>query len=995
MSRSISTRYVTATLFTVLLGLCFTVVAVAEDSEPAKKKKKNGFFDFPTLEEVTEDYEEIEVQGGDSPFYRVWQREADGQMLAQLPRDYDSPKTRHFIAPTVSGGELFAGLQSDSFYVYWKRYGKRVALVAENLAVKGSDEQSRASVKRLFTDKVLLDLPILTVVPRQGPVIDLDKLLVENASVFFGRSIRAQRGLVTIKQAKVFPKNIEIAFEVPMANGNLKTLHYSISEIEGSPNYKPRKADQRVGYFTTSYADYGKYDTDDTQVRYLNRWHLEKREKSLRISPPKKPIVFYIEHTTPIRYRRWVRQGIMNWNKAFEQIGIADAIEVRQQDMETGQHMDKAPEDVRYNFVRWLNNNISTAIGPSRVNPGTGEILDADIVLTDGWIRTFQKQFSELMPKIAMDGMSPETLAWFEKHPQWDPRVRLADPSNRDFIRQQLQHQAAQRRASDNPNALKTRLMGDEPLDGLVDRHSQVNGACFAAEGRGLDVAMMRMAMISMQAEEEDESKIKDTDKEDKDDEDEADKDDDEKDDDDKDEKDDDDEDDDEDDEEEEELTEQMLDGMPESFIGPLLADLVSHEVGHTLGLRHNFKASSIYAIDEINSDELKGKKPLAGSVMDYLPTNFKVDHGQVQGDYAMIGVGPYDMWAIEYGYTLKNKEKQLEKILSRVAEPQLAFATDEDTMGPDPLARRYDFGKEPLNFAKDQISLAQKTRKRILDDFVKDGDAWSKARRGYLLTLSLQTRASSMMANWLGGVFVNRDKKGDPKDRKPIEVVPAERQREALNFVVESTFFDDVYGLTPELLTHMTSDSFAGYFMVPDAAWPVHDRVMGIQASTLSQLLNPTTLRRVYDNELRVGDEDDVLTLAEMMTTINDAIWNELDELPNGEFTVRKPAISSLRRNLQTEFIERLFDLGNERDGTAAMKPIANLSVLMLGKLKDELKTACDQENLDEYSRAHLEDGLQRVTKWLDSQYVYNTNEQPSNPGFMFFFGKEDADQE
>ena len=418
-----------------------------------------------------------------------------------------------------------------------------------------------------------------------------------------------------------------------------------------------------------------------------------------------------------------------------------------------------------------------------------------------------------------------------------------------------------------------------------------------------------------------------------------------------------------------------MLDGMPESFIGPLLADLVCHEVGHTLGLRHNFKASSIYEIDEVNSDDLKGKKPFAGSVMDYLPTNFKVDRGALQGDYAMISVGPYDMWAIEYGYTLKGKEKQLEKILSRVAEPELTFGTDEDTMGPDPLARRYDFGKQPIEFAKDQISLAQKNRKRILSEFVEDGDSWYKARRGYLLTLSLQTRASSMMANWLGGVFVNRDKKGDPKGRKPIEVVPAKTQRDALNFVLESSFVDESYGLTPELLTHMTSDAFGGYFMVPEAAWPVHDRVMGIQATTLSQLLNPTTLRRVYDNELRLGPDEDALTLSEMMTTINDAIWKELAELPAGDFTVRKPAISSLRRNLQTESIERLFDLGGERDGSAAMKPIANLSVLMLKKLKEQLETACKQENLDDYSQAHLEDSLQRVTKWLDSQYVHSAD--------------------
>ena len=105
-----------------------------------------------------------------------------------------------------------------------------------------------------------------------------------------------------------------------------------------------------------------------------------------------------------------------------------------------------------------------------------------------------------------------------------------------------------------------------------------------------------------------------------------------------------------------------MLDGMPESFIGPLLADLVSHEVGHTLGLRHNFKASSVYKLAEMNSEELKGKKPFAGSVMDYLPTNFKVERGEIQGDYAMIGVGPYDMWAIEYGYTFD--DKKLKKIL-------------------------------------------------------------------------------------------------------------------------------------------------------------------------------------------------------------------------------------------------------------------------------------------------------------------------------------------
>lgn len=900
--------------------------------------------EFPKLEDVTKGFSEVTVKALESdgnrkpkpPYLQLWKNDKTGQMLAQLPKDYAT--ARMFIAPTVSGGEEYAGLQSDAFYVYWKRYGKRVALIQENLSIKGSDDESKSSVKRLFTDQVLLSMPILAMGKGNSPVIDLDALLVGNARTFL--SVSPNSSLVSIKKAKAFEQNVEVAFEVPMFDGTLKTLHYSLSRVQGTPGYKPRKADQRIGYFLTSYDDYGKYEGDTTSIRYINRWHLEKRDPDLKLSPPKKAIKFYIEHTTPVRYRRWVRKGILSWNEAFEQIGIENAIEVIQQDQQTGEAMGKDPEDVRYNFVRWLNNNISTAIGPSRVNPTTGEILDADIILTDGWIRYFEDQFSDMMPKIAMDGMTAETIAWFEKHPNWDPRVRLAEPSERDFIRQQLAFQAKQKLGRERQFSLKTRMLGDEPHDGITNRQSQTNGACMAAEGRGFDVSLMRLAMMVKRMEDDDKDK-------DKKDEDESDED-----------------------------KEQMLDGMPESFIGPLLADLVAHEVGHTLGLRHNFRASSIADVEEINSDEFKGKRPFAGSVMDYLPTNFKVNNGEVQGDYAMIGVGPYDMWAIEYGYTLKDKD--LPKILKRVAEPELTFATDEDTFGPDPLARRYDFGKDPLDFATDQMALAQQHRKDILKSFVKDGEPWEKARRGYLLTLGLQTKATSMMSNWLGGTYVHRDKKGDPNGRTPIEVVEAEKQRAAMNFVIENTFFDEAFGLTPELVNHMTVDYFGDFFdrLVNEPAWPVHDRIMGVQATALSQLLNPTTLRRVYDNEYRVPEDDDAVTLKEVMDSVGDAIWSELDKAPKGKFSVRKPAISSLRRNLQSEHLERLFDLASGRSyGNAAMKPIADLATFKVKQLKEKLEKAVENEKYDDYTKAHLSDTLTRVTKWLEAQYVVSAN--------------------
>ena len=928
-------------------AMVFTVMApalvMAQTSTVAKPTTSSSTRsmprpEYPPLEKVVEGYKEVPVNDGSKPFMRLWVRSKDGQMYGELPKTAILPNSpeRHFIALTVSGGEVFAGLQQQDFYVKYRIIGKRLAIIAPNQDIKttGEDEAKR-SIKRLFTDRILTDVPIVTMNPRGGPVIDLDDLLVKQASLFFGgggffgggiRIVKPQ--LAEIAMAKTFPKNTEIAFRAPMADGTLKTLHYSISRLTKDPTYKPRKADQRVGYFTTEYSDYGKYDADDVNVRFINRWHLEKRDPKLALSPPKNPIHFYIEHTTPVRYRRWVKKGIEYWNKAFEAVGISDAIVVHQQDAATGAYMDLAPEDVRYNFVRWLNNNVSTAIGPSRVHPETGQILDADIVLTDGWIRVFERQFTEEMPRLMSSGFTPETLAWLADHPNWDPRVRLAHPADRKAIITTIQNMAKMPMAGHEQANQKTKAIGDDPFDGLYGRTSQVNGYCQAADQRAFDVSMMRMMIANGGIFEDDKS---------------ADK-----------------------------PKEQILDGIPESFIGPLLADLVCHEVGHTLGLRHNFRASSIYTLDEINSAKVKGK-PLAGSVMDYLPTNFNTKKGGVQGDYGMVGVGPYDMWAIEYGYSFA---KDLKPVLAKVKDPQLTYGTDEDTSGPDPLAQRYDFSKDPLDFAKSQMRLAKYHRGKILETFVKDGDAWSKSRRGYEMTLRMQTSATSMMSRWIGGVFVSRHKKGDIKDKAPIEVVPVKQQRAALDFILSSTFEDEIYGLTPDLLKYMSASHWRSSGRRSSSSsqnWPIHDRIMGIQASTLTQLMSPTRLGNVYDNEFRTPSDKDAVTLPEVMETITKAVWKELDNAPVGQYSNRKPMISSLRRNLQREHLERLVDLMLSTSNSAASKPIANLSRSTLTQIKAKIDKAAKDgaKRLDAYTLGHLTDAQMRIEKALNADVV------------------------
>ncbi|MCA9106237.1 MAG: zinc-dependent metalloprotease [Planctomycetales bacterium] len=913
-------------------SLALTVVAGASSLSAQEASP-----DYPPLERVTEGYTKVvSTADGRPSFYTIWKRDRDNQLLAEIPKDF--ARQKHFIALTVSSGDVFAGLQAGDMYVYWRQYGNRMALIAPNLEIRSTgDNESRSSVRRLFTDTVLLDVPIVAMVPRGGPVVDLDDILVRNATVFFGNEGRTTRPqLAELKKVKAFPDNIEIAIEVPAADGHLTTLSYSISLIPESTGYQPRRADERIGYFVTAYRDLGKYDDEDVAVRFINRWHLEKRDPSLRVSPPKNPIVFYLEHTTPVRYRRWVREGVEYWNEAFERVGISNAIEVYYQDAESGAYMDLDPEDVRYNFIRWLNNDIGTAIGPSRVNPMTGQILDADIVLTDGWIRHFETQFTDVMPKIAMEGMNAETLAWLAEHPTWDPRVRLAHPADRDRVQREIAVSRLTPFAGDAMANVDTTLLGDDQYDGLIGRVSQVNGMCMAAEGRSYDMAVLRMMLsVMMNAEGE------------------------------------------------ETPDEPMLDGIPESFIGPLLADLVAHEVGHTLGLRHNFKASSIYTLDQING-EVKGK-PFAGSVMDYIPINYRLESGELQGDFGMVGLGPYDYWAIEYGYTFDN---DLSKILSRVAEPELVYATDEDTSGPDPLARRYDFSADPLDFAQEQVRIAVHNRATILDKFVQDGQSWSRARTGYELTLRMQASASSMMAGWVGGTFVNRDKKGDPNGREPLVVIPVEQQRAALKFIVETSFRDDSYGLTPELLRHMTTDKWLdeGRSAAQSSpAWPIHDRILGLQASTLTQLMNPSTLQGVYDNEFRVPLDQDALTLPEMMQTIRAEIWSELGGVGDQQFTSRQPAISSLRRNLQREHLERLIDLMLQGGGSgAASKPIATLALSQLQSLKGEIEAllANAGDRLDPYTKAHLQDSALRINKAIDASFVYNAaSSNPAGP--------------
>ena len=223
---------------TLLLAaaLLFPAAARAEDSEKPPE--------FPPHAKVLEGFSKVaaptKADGTtEKPLWTLHTRQKDGQMFAELPGNFESQK--YYIALTKSSGEQFAGLQSGERYLRLKRYDKVIALIEPNTEVRTTEKEAKASVERLFTDRVILEVPIVTMGPGGGPVIDMDALCVGQAPLFFPGTSRDRKSprVFSISQAKTFAENVEVAYEMPVYNGTLQILHYSISVLKPSDGFNP------------------------------------------------------------------------------------------------------------------------------------------------------------------------------------------------------------------------------------------------------------------------------------------------------------------------------------------------------------------------------------------------------------------------------------------------------------------------------------------------------------------------------------------------------------------------------------------------------------------------------------------------------------------------------------------------------------------------------------------------------------------------------------
>lgn len=889
-------------------------------AQPAAAQTRSGS-EFPQIAQVAQGYQPL------SGFVKLHVNPKKHKILAEIPR---SLQKRPFLLATSITGGSYTGWQWDTQMVYWERLDRRLLLVEPQIRYKASGSTISEVVKRTYRDRIITTVPIIAADPTGSVLIDLTGLFAGRASLFIGSLARGvDASLTKIAKVKTFPRNVEIELDLATVGGTSTlgvtgafgpssgsglAVHYSLSELPQT-GYRPRPADDRIGYFITAHKDLNRNPKADTTfVRFINRWQLEKADKSLALSPPKEPITFYIEKTVPVRYRRYVKAGILEWNKAFERIGILDAVVVYQQT--DSRFADLDPEDVRYNFFRWVTSETSFAMGPSRVHPETGQILDADVIFDESMVRDWLAEYARLIESGPVKELHPSVRSFLAENPHRHPMRRWKTVEQ---LRHELAHAGSFAVAPESgecaPQA--AHLSGHHLCDFGHGMRHQVSFGVVALRTLVDDLVAQPGAAASR-------------------------------------------------------------DAWPEEFVGQVIKEVVMHEVGHTLGLRHNFKGSSWISIDKINDP--KNPSPVhSASIMDYNPTNIS-PKGMSQGFWNMRTIGPYDHLAIEYGYTLKTDAKELARIASQVSAQGLPYATDEDATSSDPYVNRFDQGTDPLAFARRRVDLVRQMMLNIVERTVKPGQGYQRARETFDMLLYEQARVSRMAARFVGGHVISRDHRGDPKARPPVVPVEAAKQREALTLLAEYVFGADSFRFSPELLRYLAAGRWYHWGSSDpntDPEYPIHDRILQFQLWSLFDLINPRTLTLVADAEMRVAPDEDALTIPELLGTLTSTVWSEIDSIDaEAKYTNRKPLIPSVRRNLQQEYVGELIALALEGDSGASPHSARTQAWLQLRRLAEKITTRLGPQpavQLDDYSLAHLLETSERIAKALEAGYSRN----------------------
>lgn len=858
---------------------------------PTKPKFK------PWEEIVTKDHKKVEglltfYTKAEEVLLQITEDELDKPMLAILS-----------LSQGIGSNFVYGGLPIDDVMFQFHRDEDHIQMIrmTRNFRADGNEQLEKA-IDLTFSESLLENFAIKT--ERDGKVIiDVREFFLSDIagmSMYLNAALNQPMRLDSKKcyldGIKDYPMNTEVDTRltyspgrpealflpnIPDARSILIGVAWSIRKLPETP-MTPRIADDRVGYFTTTFKDFTKEKTETFFTHYANRWRLEKKDSTAAVSEPKKQIVYYIDHTVPDEYVPYMIAGVNMWQKAFEGAGFKNAI-VGQKAPTPEEDPEYDPVDARYNTIRWnVSDQVSYgAIGPSRVDPRTGEIIDADILFEQNIVHNFGKSWRRVAA----------------------PRTTLME------VDQNLKQlwMTPEERAR------------EEAMFSLPFFKNRPWMFCSVDNCMGLGGEMMRLSM----------------------------------------------------------LMDDMIEAgqeVPMEYIGAALTFVSAHEVGHTLGLRHNFKSSGAVPYDLLNDKTKIAEIGMTGSVMDYPTPNIAANAAQ-QGYYYTPTVGTYDLWAIEWGYkpvegaTPLEQSKNLESIARECVDKANLYGTDEDTypMGAlDPRSNTNDLSDNPMRWADERMSICNDLLMSggLEDRVVAPGGDYVPLRAAVQTLFAQKYVCTNLATKTVGGSYTERAHKGDGKE--PFTPIAAAEQRKALQFIVDNALKSSAYTLSPDMLNKMQDDkmwSWENNLFAPGRRFdfPLSEWVEAMQTAVLFNVMNPFLQSRVVDNAYKT---DDAFKLSEVYATLTKSVWTD-NLTPKGR-------TAGWDRNLQRVYTDMLIQQVVQPHPVTPQDAVA-LSRLNLVRIRGEAQTALQRKGLDDETNAHLMETIARVDRALTASRETN----------------------
>jgi hypothetical protein len=405
---------------------------------------------------------------------------------------------------------------------------------------------------------------------------------------------------------------------------------------------------------------------------------------------------------------------------------------------------------------------------------------------------------------------------------------------------------------------------------------------------------------------------------------------------------------------------------LEKAYDHDLIRSVILHESGHDFGLQHNFIGELAYTAKDIQSKTFTQKYGIATSVMEYSATNIW-PKGTPQGDYNQTVLGPYDYYAIKYGYgyipNVTAPEQELPTLrawASRWTDPKYMFASDEDAdtfangHAIDPRVVQYVLTNKPLQWCAGQMTLMHHLLNEVNARFPEQGMPYDEARNAFLTPLRLDLRCAAMPAHWIGGEYLSRALKGDPGAGPPLTPVSLADERAAWAQLSNGLFADVPWRFNPAVLDMLTYSEVSS--LTNDASWsynptPRHDvsiaaTVGAAQQAALNELFSPLRLQRLDDLSAKYGPGK-TMTMTDLFDWARSSIFGSISD-----GSVAKEGL--VRRNLQTayaNFLERMVVFGTAVYPSDAVA----LARVNLSDLSSATTAALHRGGLDELAQGHL----------------------------------------